>query len=92
MEKHWQEFKLLPFPRELAGKTIAGVNPERVEQLAADCIRSFLEGGRTLDARHREILVKCMTDLRKLNPILDGDAQVYFGKLYRLCDLVYAQL
>ena len=92
MEKLWHEFQLLPYPSDMVGKEIEGINPSEVDKLATGCIRSYLKDGKSLDTNTKAILKQCMTDLRRLNPKLGGNAQVYFGKLYRLCDLVYAQL
>ena len=91
IEKLWAAFEKIPFPSNLAGEEIDGVDPVSIDKFATGCIRAFLTSGK-LDESKKEILNKCMSELRKLNPKLVGDSQVYFGKLYRLCDLVYSQL
>ncbi len=88
IEEMLDDLKLMPFPSELGGKKFDGIDPTDVNRLALNCINLFLQSG-SLDSNNKENLNKTMSELRILNPKLVGDAQVYFGKLYRLCDLVY---
>ena len=89
--KLWAEFNKIPFPRNLTGEEIEGIDPVSVDTYAAGCISSFIAGEK-IDKDKKEILKECMSEMRILNPKLVGESQVYFGKLYRLCDLVYSQL
>jgi len=91
LEKLWTEFKEISFPSSLAGEKIEGIDPVSVDTFSAGCISSFLASG-MLDEEKKKTLKECMSELRILNPKLVGESQVYFGKLYRLCELVYSQL
>ena len=89
IEKLWKEIQEMPFPSNMQSKDIDGINPYEIASLATDCISSYFDSDQELERDKKEKLKECMEDLRSLNPKLRGDAQVYFGKLYRLCDLVY---
>ncbi|MEQ6340934.1 MAG: hypothetical protein M3A44_04590 [Gammaproteobacteria bacterium] len=88
----WHEWKQLPFPAAVAGKMIEGRAPEEISATASCCISVYLDANGALDAEHAGMLRKCMSDMQIVNPKCVGDSQVYFGKLYRLCDLVSSQL
>lgn len=88
----WREWKQLPFPAAVAGKKIEGLAPEEISATASRCIGTFLDANGELGAEHTGMLRKCMSDMQIVNPKCVGDTQVYFGKLYRLCDLVSSRL
>ena len=87
----WNEFQKTPFPSELAGPEIYGIDPVEIDAFAAGCISSFIDNGGLLEAEKKKILNNCMSELKRINPTLVADSQVYFGKLYRLCDIVYSR-
>ena len=90
VEQLWADLQKCPFPRGMAGQ-VAGVRPTQLNVLATGCVRAFLANGGRLDVGEKATLGRCLSDLRRLNPELAGEEQVYFGKLYRVCDLVYGK-
>ncbi len=88
----WHEWKKLPFPAAVTGKKIESFDLGELSATASRCVSTFLDANGTLDAEHAGMLKKCMSDMQTVNPKCVGDAQVYFGKLYRLCDLVSDRL
>ena len=88
----WHEWKKLPFPATVAGKKIEGFDPAEIAANASRCINAFFDANGALDAEHAGMLRACMSDMQIVNQKCVGDDQVYFGKLYRLCDLVSGRL
>ena len=84
----WAELSAASLPSNLSNVAINGIDPCLINRQAADCIRTFLGHNGTLDPAHKQTLSQCLSDMEILNPTLVGEAQVYFGKLYRLCDLI----
>lgn len=84
IEAQWQEFRQTPFPKDMHGNTIAGINPTELNAVIAACMDAYTSGAGIAKAD----VQKHLAALQILNPNLTGDAQVYFGKLYRLLDLV----
>ena len=87
----WEEHQKSPFPNEMNDKKINDTDVVEINAIASGCISSFIESGGSLDPNRKIILNNCMSMLKELNPTLVGNAQVYFGKLYRLCDLVHSR-
>lgn len=87
----WVAFQKTPIPEIVAGQEGREISLIEVDTLAEGCISSFIKNAGMLDIEKKNTLGNCLSVLRKLNPTLVGDAQVYFGKLYRLCDLVYGR-
>jgi hypothetical protein len=46
IEKLWVEFGNTPFPSNLAGEELEGIDPVSVDTFAAGCISSFIASGR----------------------------------------------
>lgn len=78
----WQEVNNTPFPVNVLADAVA------LDLRAKHCVDAFLTGGGALTGRERRKLDACLVEMRQMNPNLVGDAQVYFGKLYRLCSLM----
>lgn len=78
----WQDVNNTPFPTNVLADAVA------LDVRAKHCVDAFLSGGGALKAKERQALQACLLEMRKMNPSLVGDAQVYFGKLYRLCSLM----
>ncbi|MDH5324436.1 MAG: hypothetical protein OEZ68_04015 [Gammaproteobacteria bacterium] len=62
-------------------------NIEQTRRQAEECIQQYLRRG-GLSRNMRATLQHCIEQMRQFNPTLQGEAQVYFGLLYRLCDLL----
>jgi len=90
IENILNDLKLMQFPDEIADIKSNDLDPVAVNKLAFACAHAFLKKGQ-LNSADKNNLDRCLSDLRILNPKLVGGAQVYFGKLYRLCDVVYQQ-
>lgn len=69
---------------------VSGLDPVSIDTVASCCIESYVKNGH-ISHEQKLVLDRCLSQMRALNPKLVGDAQVYFGKLYRLCDLVNAR-
>lgn len=81
----WDELKSTPCPASDSHQS----KLNEVDRSVAGCVQVYISNGGVLAAGQKATLGRCMQTLREINPGLNGDAQVYFGKLYRLCDLVY---
>lgn len=88
----WTAWRNLPFPSDLQEEHFAGVNFNKLLDDAVCSIEAFLENHGQLNQQEMRQLEKCRAELKKINPAMVGEAQVYFGKLYRLCDLVLHDL
>jgi len=78
----WQEVSNTPFPVNILADAVA------LDVRAKHCVDAFLTGGGALTGKERRVLQSCLKEMQTMNPSLVGDAQVYFGKLYRLCSLM----
>jgi hypothetical protein len=76
-----------PFPERMVDQEISGVSLATVDTLTAGCVETFF-AERPLDAERRNVLSRCLGDLRKAVPALDGDAADYFSELAALAEAV----
>lgn len=81
--KLWEEFKNVPFPTDLAGEEINGVDPAEIDTYVAGCICSYIKGG-VIDDKRIEILKKCLMDIQTIQPKLDKESKRYFSLLSSL--------
>lgn len=84
----WDDLQRQPLPGNLAQVAGGKTDAEGLARRAQECVRAFMAAD-ALDNGKRRQLEQCLAEMRSINPKLVGEAQVYFGKLYRLCDLVY---
>lgn len=92
IEKLWSQFRKLPFPRDVAGEEIDGIDLVSIETFLAGCISTFLGSAKTLDLERTRILKKCMEDLEQILPKLSTENQNYFTQLHHIGNLVIKQL
>jgi hypothetical protein len=85
--RRWELFVSRPFPEGMAGQEIWGVCLATVDTFTAGCLETFF-AERSLDAERRNVLSRCLGDLRKALPALDGDAADYFSELAALAEAV----
>lgn len=93
----WTELRKLPLPANASANNVTNINPETLRAHASQIISAYLEtDGLETDGALKSAqlaqLNDCVLKLKQLNPTLIGDAQVYFGKLYRICDLLKGKL
>ena len=65
-----------------------GMDAAQLIEQATRCVRYYLQNN-SLDKVHENTLQQCLHALREVNPGLQGQAQLYFGLLYRLCDVLW---
>jgi hypothetical protein len=80
----WEDFRGAPFPQGLAGKEIDGVDLVEADSFAAGCISTFIGSHGNLPRDQIDILRKCLTDIDRVIPSLDGEARRYFSVLREL--------
>ena len=69
---------------------INGISLEELSRSSLASVRHFLKTGK-LDTAHAQVLQRSLANLRLVNPALTGENQVYFGLLYRVCELTSEQ-
>ena len=87
----WADFQKLPFPHDIKSRSEAYVDMGRLNTTARQCIQQYVEKNGEIDIATRQLLKNCLDDMSTRNHGLTGDAQVYFGVLYRICDLIAGQ-
>lgn len=88
----WAEVRKLPLPANASVNNVTHIDPDTLRAHASQIISAYLETDGALNSAQRAQLNLCVANLKTLNPTLLGDAQVYFGKLYRICDLLKNKL
>ena len=87
IEKIWTDLnKLVPPTGEREG-----VDLTLLGSSSLSCVGTFLESG-TLNTQQQQTLQRNLGQMRQLNPKLTGEHQLYFGLLYRVCEIVSEQL
>lgn len=84
----WNEHSAAGFPEDVAGEEIDGVDLVLTDTFAAGCIDTFLGNKGTLAVDRVKILRKCVSDLEKVCPSLNGEASVYFVRLSQIGRMV----
>jgi len=84
IKNSWNEFCKLPFPENLAGELINGIDPVSIDSFAAGCISTFIANGGSLDNERISILNKCMSDIKSIEPSLNSENQSYYEILFTL--------
>jgi hypothetical protein len=85
--RRWELFASRPFPEGIAGREISGVCLATVDTFTAGCVQTFF-AEKSLDAERQNVLSRCLEDLRKELPGLEGDAADYFSELAALAEAV----
>ena len=84
----WEEFMRKPFPSNLAGENINGVDLVEVDSYTAGCITTYIETKGTLDQEHKKILKKCLEEIQAVIPLLKNEEQKYFSMLFSIGNTV----
>jgi len=88
IERLWNDYMAMGFPKGAAVEEIDGIDLVETDTFAAGCISAFLGNKGTLDTDRVNVLRKCVSDLERLLPGLNGEVSSYFGHLYQVGCLV----
>ena len=77
----------MPIPTEAECPPAVATDATAIAVRVRHAVDFYLTHGVLSDLQRQE-LSHCRDELQRLNPQMHGRAQVYFGKLYRLCDVV----
>ncbi|MER7951903.1 hypothetical protein ABTY59_31370 [Streptomyces sp. NPDC096079] len=85
----YQGFMELPFPPKLAGADRAGFDLVMLDSDTAGCVFTWIKNDGELEARGRSILLRCITRLDRVIPVLgEADAPEYWHRLREMAQLV----
>jgi len=87
IKQMWSELQK-SFPTQATELNINGIDLTGTHRVACDCINEFIRNSGKLDPETIRMLHPCKAELQKAIPHIKGETQVYFAKLYRLCDLL----
>jgi len=85
----WDAHRRAPFPPELAGEEIAGVDLVMLDADIAGCVSTWLRDRGRLDEERRRSLASCLQDVERVLPLLEHqEAHAYYERLRRLTQLI----
>lgn len=85
----YREFMGLPFPPRLAGADRAGFDLVMLDSDTAGWIFTWIENGGELEARARSGLLRCISRLDRVIPVLsEADDPEYWHRLHEMARLV----
>ena len=88
----WEEFQSKPFPKDIAGLEIDGVDLVSIDTFAAGCISTFIENKGTLDNHRHTVLRECMSDLEKVKDKISEEGKESFLLLHKLGTMILQKL
>jgi len=91
IKQMWNELQNT-FPAEATELNINGIALKKTNRLACDCINEFIFNHGKLTTETIKMLSPCKVELQKVIPHIKGETQVYFAKLYRLCDVISSRV
>ena len=83
----WQEHLSTPFPKELRGKDMNGVDLVALDADIAGCVTTFLEGGK-LNLYQTAVLGLSYQRASHVVPVLNDEGAAYYWRLERLAELI----
>ncbi|HXH71825.1 MAG TPA: hypothetical protein VNI58_03310 [Mariprofundaceae bacterium] len=87
----WDQFRNAPFPRELGGEEIDGVELVLLDADAAAVVSTFIGKSGKISEQQIQLLEGYVKDASQVLPKLNGEGMHYFALLLKLCDLVLNQ-
>lgn len=91
IEKLWLEFYKLPFPSDLAGKEINGIDVASLDTFTAGCIDAFIDKKDSSDRNGKSVLEECRRDLEIVIKGLNAEPKNYFENLLIITDKIVRQ-
>ncbi len=91
IKQMWSELQNT-LPTEATELNIGGIDLTGTYRFACDCINEFIRNDGKLEAETITMLPPCKAELQKVMPHIKGETQVYFAKLYRLCDVISSRV
>ena len=91
IEELWAERNLNPFPKELGGKDVNGIDFDLLDADIAGCVMVYLERG-TLDVWRTATLGLCYRNCDFVIPLLNEEAAEYYWRLSRLAELILKEM
>ncbi len=89
----WAEHCKEKFPRGYGGKDVSGVCVTSIDSYVSGCVSSYLKHKeKRVKVEQYQRLQKCGMDLEKILLCTTGDANKYFSRLYRMCNLVISSI
>lgn len=86
----WSDFSALPLPERLPEEVTSSIDVELLVNTASDCIESYLATG-LLSPKENGALRACAIEVKRIRPLLDGEAADYFARLANLIGQVMAR-
>lgn len=89
----WEEHLTTAFPPGLAGEEVVEGLPALgyIDASAAGFIQTFVANRGTLDGERLRALRKCSEELDLITGYLEGEALVYFHRLWRMAELILGE-
>ncbi|MCK9869126.1 hypothetical protein AB0M72_02515 [Nocardiopsis dassonvillei] len=82
VDRLWAEHMRAEFPAELRGRELAGVHMILLDADVAGCVTTWQSNRGVLDEERHRALLRCVTDLDKVLPLLTDDREaLYYGRL-----------
>ena len=83
----WARHLSQTFPADWRGREVAGVDLTQLDREVSECVQTYL-ATRALTPEKREMLVRCIGDLERVVPALEGEAHEYFRLLEALAGIL----
>lgn len=87
LEALWGRHLAQSFPPDWRGREVAGIDLVQLDADVSGCVQTYL-ATRTLAPEKREVLVRCIGELERVVPILEGEAREYFRLLEALAAIL----
>ncbi|WP_329136575.1 hypothetical protein OG552_25095 [Streptomyces sp. NBC_01476] len=85
----YEEFMEFPFPPRLAGADRAGFDLVMLDSDTAGCVFVWIKNDGELEARDRNVLLRCIARLNRVVPALsEADNPDYWHRLREMAQLV----
>lgn len=88
----WNDLQTSPYPESLITDTVKGFNLVAMNKNLSGCVKTYINTGGILDHHQWQSFNQHTDNLQQVIPQLNGNEQVYYAKLYRLCDVIRESL
>jgi hypothetical protein len=83
----WARHLAQPFPADCRGREVVGIDLVQLDADVSECVQTYL-ATRALAPEKREMLVRCIAELERVVPALEGEAREYFRLLEALAGIL----
>ncbi|MFN8258245.1 MAG: hypothetical protein U0W24_21330 [Bacteroidales bacterium] len=92
IEEKYQEFYNMPFPQELNGEEIFGIDLVLLDANTAGLIEKYIGYNYKLTKTDFDLLKRLSTELKAVTKELEGKPRTYFSTLWNIADRVITHL